>query len=648
MSRLTLRALAARPLRTALTMLAIVLGVAMVAAAFTVTDTMRTAADSLSAAAYDGTDAVVTGRTAFATTASNEWQVDKPKVPADVLERVRALPEVGVAVGDVTDQHTKVIGADGKPIGEGPYFGVGYDARAAGSERVNPFRLTAGRWAAGPGEVVLDLGTAEKRGVGVGDTVRLVTGRGGDYRVTGLARFGAVESLGTASVAILDLRVAQRELRREGVYDGILVAARDGVAPAQLRRALAGVVPAQATVTSAAADDRFTFDGLKQFIGIIKIALLVFGGVAILVGAFTIFNALSITVAQRSRELGLLRLVGASRRQVLGAVLVEALVLGAVASLVGVAAGYALAKGLTAMLAGFGLDLPEVPTVFAGRTVVVALLVGVVVTTLAGLVPALRATRVAPVEVLRAAAVARPRLAGRAVRALVGLLGRPAERLGGTAGALARRNAMRNPGRTMSTALALTIGVALVTLVTVVAHGLKSSATTSLDRRIAAEQVLSASDGWSPLDPTVLEDVRGVPGVRSVSGIVQDGAQAHGEVELVNGIDPATLPALMRFDWADGDDGVPARLGADGAIVDEGYATEHGLDVGESFTMTSARGTELTLAVRGIERSPVLDPLGLGPITIVRVRGERARGSRTAPGRSTSCWRSSACCWRWR
>src|SRR4051794_34898451 len=147
MIEVALRSLAARPARTALTMLAIVLGVAMVASAFTVTDTMRKAADSLSSAAYDGTDAVVTGRTAFETGTSNEWAVTKPKVDASVLSDVRALPEVGVAIGDVTDQNAKVIGDDGKPVGNGPYFGIGFDSRTPGADGLNPLNLENGRWA---------------------------------------------------------------------------------------------------------------------------------------------------------------------------------------------------------------------------------------------------------------------------------------------------------------------------------------------------------------------------------------------------------------------------------------------------------------------------------------------------------------------
>jgi putative ABC transport system permease protein len=617
MIRIALKSLAARRLRTALTALAVVLGVAMVSAAFTITDTMRGAADSLSSAAYDGTDAVVQARTAFDVDA-NDWTAERPTVPASALERVRALPGVAVAAADITDE-AKIIKRDGKPAGDGPYFGVGFDAGTPGTERLTPFRLDSGRWAAGPGEVVIDAATAADQGYRVGSTVRITTrGQAQDFKVVGIARFGSVKSLGTATAAVFDLRAARELFGRGDRVDGILVGARDGVDPARLRAELASALP-DAQVVTAAEQDRFTLEGLEQFISIIRIALLVFGGVAILVGAFTIFNTLSITVAQRTRELGLLRMVGAARRQVLGSVLVEALAIGVLASLVGLLAGIGLAQALDAFFDAMKLSLPEAGTVVATRTIAVSLLLGTVVTLLAGLVPAWRATRVAPVAALRAAApgAGRVRLPSRAVRGMASLLGRPAQAVGGSAGALARRNAMRQPGRTMTTALALTIGVALVTLVTVVAAGLKDTTRGSLEHGIAASHVITGADGWSPTDPAV---ERALAGAGGVTGVKQDRGLAFGDKETINSVDGD----LLRFDWVEGDDGVPARLGADGAIVDEGWASEHGLAVGDRFSLESANGAELALTVRAIEGSPLIDAMALGPVTIGRAAYDKA------------------------
>ncbi len=424
--------------------------------------------------------------------------------------------------------------------------------------------------------------------------------------------------MGTATFAVFDLGAAETLFGRGERVDGILVAGRDGVAPAQLRADLARALP-QASVTSAAEQDRFTLDGLEQFISIIRIALLVFGGVAVLVGAFTIFNTLSITVAQRTRELGLLRMAGAERRQVLGSVLAEALALGLLASVVGLLAGLGLAKALDAFFDSIGLALPEAGTVFGTRTIVVSLLLGTLVTLVAGLVPAWRATRVPPVAALRAAepGAGRVRLPARAARGLASLLGRPAQAVGGVAGGLARRNAMRQPGRTMATAAALTIGVALVTLVTVVAAGLKDTTRGALEQRLDAAYVVTGADGWSPTDPAV---ERAAAASGPVTGIRQDRGLAFGDKETVNSLDGDQF----RFDWVQGDDRVPATLGADGAIVDEGWAREHALAVGDRFTLTSAKGVELPLTVRGIEGSPLIDATGLGPVTIGKPAYDRA------------------------
>jgi putative ABC transport system permease protein len=625
MTRVALKGLASRPLRTLLTTLAIVLGVGMVSAAFTLTDTMRGAADSLSSAAYDGTDAVVTKRTAFAVD-SKDYTIQRPSIDASVLGTVRSVPQVAGAVGDISDQ-AQIIGRDGKPSGDGPYFGSGFDSTAPGAEQLTAFRLQTGRWATGPGQVVIDATTADKQDYAVGDRVRISTrGEASSFEVVGIARFGTVKSLGTATAAVFDLRTAQKLFDKQGRYDSVLVAGRSGVPAADVRKAVAAKVGDGAQVQSAAAHDRFTLDGLKTFIGIIKTVLLVFGGVAILVGAFTIFNTLSITVAQRTREFAMLRMVGAGRRQVLGSVLIEALALGLGASIIGIGAGFGLAAGINAVFGALDLSLPESGTVFEARTAIVALLVGTLVTLAAGFLPARRATKIAPVSALRDAdpAARELRLPARAVRAAASLLGRPAAALGGSAGRLARRNAMRHPGRTAVTASALMIGVALVTLVTVIAQGLRDTTTGTLENRINATHVITGSDGWSPTDPSVAKAVAATPGVDGVTSIRQDTGLVFGDKEIVNSVDPATAPGRFSFVYASGSDDAVAGLGSSGAIVDEGLAKERGLEVGDSLTVTSANGTKLALTVKAIEKSPVLDALGLGPVTVSQGTFERA------------------------
>ena len=220
------------------------------------------------------------------------------------------------------------------------------------------------------------------------------------------------------------------------------------------------------------------------------------------------------------------------------------------------------------------------------------MLVGVGVTLVAALLPARRATKVAPVAALREAgdAVSRVRLPGRVLRAVTGLVGRPSARVGGSAGRLARTNAMRHPGRTAATASALLIGVALVTAVTVVAKGLQDVSAGSLERRVQATAVVASADGWTPIDPAIERAVASAPGVTAVSSLAQDGALAFGDEEGVNGVDPATVNEVFAYDLKAGDEAAIAGLGRDGALVDDGWATEHGLKVGDTFTHHLAEG----------------------------------------------------------
>ncbi|MHB8233301.1 MAG: ABC transporter permease [Solirubrobacteraceae bacterium] len=667
MIRTALKGIVARRTRTVLTGLSIVLGVAMIAGAMTLSDTMRHAANSLTSASYKGTDAVVSARTAFDTTELET--ATKPTVPATQLATVRSLPQVGVAVGDLTNGETKIVDKQGKVLGGGPYFGVGFDASTAGAARLTPFRLKSGRFARAPGEVVIDAGTAASQHVAVGGHVRIrARGPVQSFRVSGIATFGGVKSIGTATFAVFDLQSAQRLFGEAGRYDSILVAARPGVSPTQLRSSLAAALPQSSRVQSAQTQDRFTLSGLKHFISIIEIALLVFGGVAVFVGAFTISNTLSITVAQRTRELAMLRTVGASRRQVLGSVVLEAFVVGVAASVVGLFAGLGLAIGLSSILASAGVELPQAGTVFAAHTVIAALAVGIIVTVLAGLAPAARATRVAPVTALREGATstesagsARTSRAARAIGVsalvlllagmfapgmavgsrflligpgcvllfvgvamlsrrvavpLASLLGRPAQRLGGPAGRLARGNAMRNPARTSSTAAALMIGVALVVFVAIIAQGLKQSTTGTLERQIRADYVVASSEAQAPLDPAAGQAVARAAGVTATSSIAQDEAKAFGKRVVVNGVQPATIASAYRYDWQSGSDASLAALDGDGAVVDKAFASEHRLRVGGRFAATTATGEQLSLVVRAIDTPPKWGALGLGPITL--------------------------------
>jgi putative ABC transport system permease protein len=466
---------------------------------------------------------------------------------------------------------------------------------------------------------------------------------------------------------VFDLRVAQELFGKQGRIDDVLVAAKDGTSPAALRRTLHQQLGrAGLTIQTARAQDRFTLDSLKSFVSFIRVFLLAFGGIAVLVGAFTIFNSLSITVAQRSRELALLRTMGASRRQVMGSVMFESLLVGILASAVGLAAGLGLAKGLNALFVALGMDLPRTGTVFSTQTIVVGALVGIVSTLAAGLVPALRATRVAPVSAMRGdgaseATKARTSKVGigitaiglailaygmfgsglsatnrlmslvpgclglfagvamlspRFVAPLASAIGRPGARIGKSAGMLARRNAMRNPGRTASTAAALMIGIALVTFVSVLGSGLKDTTTGSVHKSVKAQYVVAGADGWSPIATRIPAQVAAVPGVTSVTSVVQDQAKVGADKVAVSGVDTATIAKGFRFDWKKGDDAVASSLGRDGAIVLDDFAKDKKLSIGDRFNVQSRSGKHISLVVRGTVKSSFFNPLGMGELTV--------------------------------
>jgi putative ABC transport system permease protein len=659
MTRVGLRGITTRRLRTVLTALAIVLGVAMVSGSYTLTDTMRGAADSLSSSAYDGTAAVVSAKTAFKI--DDEFEV-RPTVPESALKQVQAVPGVGKAVGSISDE-ARIVGRDGDIVGSGPYFGVGLDPQAGG---LSPFKLKEGRFASGPGEAVIDAGTADREGYSVGDTIG-IQARGPErtVEVSGIATFGDVDAIGKATFALFDLDAAQRLFDKPGSYTEILVGGPDSVR-AQLSASLGDSLQVQ----TAAANDRFSLDGLKMFVKFLKILLLVFGGIAVFVGAFTIYNTLSITVAQRSRELALLRALGATRRQVLRSVVVEALAIGAIASAIGLVAGIGLAKLLGGVFASAGVELPSTDTVFGARTIVVSLAVGIVVTVLAGLGPAMRATRVSPVTAMRdgadipagrigrraplfaaiagalaigvlglgmfgagieaegrlallapgslllfiAVALISPRLVPR----LASALGRPGQRIAGAAGGLARRNAMRNPGRTAATAAALMIGIALVAFSAVLGAGMRESTKGALDEQVRADYVIVGQDGWSPIDPGAAEAVAGVPGVDVSTGLVQDRARSFGKKIAVDGVDEKRIASVFGFEWDRGSDDAYAELASGGAIVTDRFAEEHDLAMGDRFEVTALKGDRLDLSVAGISKPDRFDPLGTGEVTIAR------------------------------
>jgi ABC-type antimicrobial peptide transport system permease subunit len=411
--KVALRGLAGRKLRAVLTAIAIVLGVGMISGTYILTDTVNRAFTTLFTESYAGTDAVVTGK-------GLDISIDgetppTPPVDASLLEAVRGVDGVALATGSVLDErNTKILNREGEAANsEGaPTFGFGIDTDPALAQ-FNPLNVLEGRWPASANEVVIDAGTADDYGYEVGDTVEITTLKPKrPFELVGVARYGSVDSIGNASFAVFTVPAAQELLEREGQYDAISAAAAEGVTEEELVAAIAPVLPDDAKVVSATAEAADAVDEVNEFTAIFRYFLLVFAGIALFVGAFVIFNTFSITVAQRTREFATLRTIGASRRQILGSVILESLVIGLLASLVGLGLGVLLAEGIEGLFSTLGVELPTADRVFAARTVIVALAVGVGITLAAGLFPAIKATRVPPIAAVReGAALPKSRIA---------------------------------------------------------------------------------------------------------------------------------------------------------------------------------------------------------------------------------------------
>jgi putative ABC transport system permease protein len=392
-----LRGLLARRLRTILTALGVVLGVALMSGTFVLTDSIDDAFHSIFSQTYRNADAAITGKSAVSLTGGNGGT--PPSFDQSLLSTVRGLPEVSAASGFVTSD-TTLIGSNGKAIsfGGGPNLGFSVDPA---QPDLSVLTLASGTWPHGD-EVVVDKTTAQRKHFTVGQTIG-VQARGPveRMRIAGIVKFGSVSSLGGATLAGFDLGTAQRLFDKPGRLDQILIAGKPGVSTAQLLAGVTQVLPPNTQVRTGSQQASKDASDASSFISFLRTLLLAFGGIALFVGSFVIANSLSITIAQRTREFATLRTLGASRRQVLRSVILEALAMGFTASVVGLFLGLGLAVGLFKLFETIGLTLPNSGLVFRTRTVVVALVVGTLITLLASLRPAMRATRVPPIAAVR-------------------------------------------------------------------------------------------------------------------------------------------------------------------------------------------------------------------------------------------------------
>jgi putative ABC transport system permease protein len=642
MGKATLKGLLAHKFRLAATALAIVLGVSFVAGTYVLTDTINATFTNLFDEVTQGIDVAVRSRDVF----TGQMGEVRDPIPEEVLNEVKAVDGVKVAEGSVTG-FAQFVDKDGKPVttGGAPTLGVSI---SSAPELQAGTTVRSGRLPSGPNEMVVDAQTADKHGFAVGDRVKvLLQGPARTFTVSGIIGFGEAGNLGGATLAGFTLPTAQEVLNREGRFDEIDVVAAEGTTPEQLRDRVRAVLDPRYEVLTgeelSAAQAAAINDTIGRFL---STALLSFAFVALLVGAFLIFNTFTIIVAQRTRELALLRCLGASRRQVMTSVLLESLIVAVVASLVGLGLGVLIANGLKALLTGIlNFDLPTTGTVFLWRTVIVSLAVGIVVTVLAALLPARKATRVPPVAALQPETAFAPthfrkrRIVLGVLVTLVGvalllaglfqnegnrlvnvgsgavivffgvailspLIARPLARLIGwpfakafrLPGTLARENAMRNPRRTASTAAALMIGLALVTFVSIFAASIKASTTATLDRTIAADYILQ-NDTFTPFSPDLATRLADQPELAAVVGVRLGAFKLDGATKQLIGIDPAAYDRVVKTEVLSGS---IADLQSGGLAVKEDVAEANGWTVGERVALQFPRGGTQQVTVKAI------------------------------------------------
>jgi putative ABC transport system permease protein len=659
--RVALKDLLGRKLRLILTSLAIVMGVAMVSGTFVLTDTINAGFKAIFTTATAGDDAVITGKEVFG------GSQNAPSFPESTLAKVKTLSDVDDAAGGIADE-AQFVGRNGKVVGSnGGAPGLAFSVDANGDQRFNPTTLVSGHWPVGSHEVAMDEHTASNQHFEVGQLVGVIPQAGKEqrFRLSGIVRFGQSTSIGGATLAFFDLPTAQALFDKQGELDQIDVAGKAGVSKQALLSQIRNVLPPHTQVQTGEERAKSQSDEASSQLSFLRYFLLAFGAIALFVGAFVIANTLSITIAQRTREFATLRCVGATGKQVLGVVALEGLVTGLLASTVGLFVGLALAKGLDELFKAFGADLPETGLVFATRTVILSLVLGTVVTLLASIRPALRATRVPPISAVREGSVLPPSrlarfgplaaivvcaislvlvfygafghgatggrllifgigvlgifvgvamVAPRLARPLASALGRPATVVGGVAGDLARSNSMRNPSRTASTAAALMIGLALVTTVAVLAQGLKSQFEDAVKAEFHADYALTSQNGFLPTGVGSADALRASHVATVVSGVRAGDGRVFGKSLQVAGVEPG-ISKVLALKWVDGSNDSLDGLGLHGAIVDKDYAKSHKLSVGSPIRLETPSGKFLSLRVAAIF-SPPKGGSPLGTVTV--------------------------------
>ena len=624
MIKIVLQSLLARKRRLVTTAIAVIIGVAFTAGTLMLTDTMSKIFNDLSSGVYKGTSAVVRAQAVFTTMGTGE----RPNIDASLVPALSHVPGVAAAEGSAFG-YTRLIGKDGTPIGNpangAPTLGGNWSAVPA----LNPFTLVAGHAPQAPDEVVIDKHSATTGHLAVGDTTTVIAnGPPQRVRIAGIAVFGTADSPGGASVVLFTTPVAQQLVTAPGKFSTINFVAAPGVSQQQLVSNLQRVLPPGTEAVTGAKVIKEQQDQFQQFLNIFSKFLLIFAVIALVVGGFIIMNTFAITVAQRTRENGLFRALGASRRQVLASVLIEALAVGVIAAVIGLAAGVAVAAGLKALLGVIGFGTPSGSLVLSARTVILALVVGLGVTVVAAISPARKAAKVPPVAAMQEATIGSTGY-GSKQRVMVGLailavgiaalfyglfghpssafaivgagvllvflgvttlgrtialplsraIGAPLPRIKGVTGTLARENTMRNPKRTAASASALMIGVGLVAFITILASSTTASLDATVDQTFTGDFVINSGAGVAGgVSPALAQKLSALPQVAAATGESIGDMVIFGKVQTIAAVDPGTAGQIFNVSPLQGS---ISALGADGIAVYSGDATKNHLKLGD-------------------------------------------------------------------
>ncbi len=642
MFRVTLRGLLARKVRLLLSAIAVVLGVAMVSGTYVLTDTISSAFDNLFSSVNRNTAVAVRGATGagFSNTASD---ADRPPLPQSLVAKIRAVPGVKQAEPEVFGTAVIINPATNKAISNGgaPQLGRVYSGGPLSS-----LTLAEGHAPQTSKQVVIDRGTFDKIHLKVGEQVTIQpdghTAR--KFQLVGVVTIGDIDSLGGATLAAFDLTTAQQLLLKPGLISQVTVAADSGVSQDELAQRIRGVVGKNVDVVTGAQLNEQTTAGIKNGLGFFNLILSAFGYIALLVGLFIIANTFAMLVGQRSRELALLRAVGASRAQIVRSVLSEGIAVGVIGAGVGLGVGIGLAVGMESLFSSAGIDIPSTGVVVLARTVIVALLLGIIVTAVAALFPALRASRVPPVAAMsetysiptrslalrgafgvvfligggsallrgvngtggKAAATvgigavfilaAVVTLAPLVARPVVSVLGTPIRRFFGPIGALSIQNASRNTRRTAATASALMIGLALITTVGVLASSIKTSVGTLVSQGTGATYILLGS-GSQSLPNNLPSDLASKPGVANASGIAIVPIRIGSTKAVATATEPSAFKDNLLLSRSSGD---LSGLSPSTILISKKVSDDKHWKVGTVLPVGFSEGGKAQLRVAGI------------------------------------------------